>query len=162
MDAVLIPLVGKRGEGLHAIVDAADEAIVSELRWTLGAGGYARAYTTFDGEEFGVFMHVALVGVDGMFVDHRNGNRLDNRRANIRLATRSQNNANRRGWSRFGFKGVKRQANGRFTAILQVDGRSLSFGTYGDAEQAALAYDRAALEHFGEFARLNFPLESVT
>jgi len=102
-------------------------------------------------------MHVLILGRGSHFSDHRNGNRLDNRRDNLRPATRSQNNANRCGWSSTGFKGVKRQGR-RFVARLMANKHPIHIGSFDTAEDAAKAHDRAALEHFGEYARLNFPV----
>ncbi len=92
-------------------------------------------------------------------VDHKNGNSLDNRRDNLRLATRGQNNANRRGWSpRFGgLRGLSLHRSGKFRAQIRVNGQQKHLGHYSSPEEAARAYDKAATEHFGEFAVLNFP-----
>jgi hypothetical protein len=94
-------------------------------------------------------------------VDHINGNSLDNRRANLRLATYTQNNWNSRhgiglGTSRY--KGViwyKR--NRKWEAVISVNGKRKHIGYFIDEKDAARAYDKAAKEQRGEFAVLNFP-----
>ena len=97
------------------------------------------------------------------FVDHRNGNALDNRRANLREATRSQNSANRRvpRTNKCGLKGVRFEAK-RWRADIKVGGTSRYLGRFDTAEDAARAYDVAAREAWGEFAALNFPLPEET
>lgn len=88
-------------------------------------------------------------------IDHKNGNGLDNRRENLRIATRSQNAANRfkRGGSSK-FKGVC-IAGKRWKAGIRQDGKSYHLGTFDTEEEAALAYNASATIRFGEFARLN-------
>jgi len=92
-------------------------------------------------------------------VDHRNRNGLDNQRHNLRIATPSQNGANRskqRGTSSR-FKGVhwnKRQQ--RWVAYLYVNRKRIYLGIFADELSAARAYDAFARKHFGEFAKLNF------
>lgn len=87
-------------------------------------------------------------------VDHINGVRSDDRWANLRLATRSQNCANGKAKSgnRSGFKGVRRDKN-RWVATIMVQGRSIYLGRHSTPEQAHAAYMKAAEKHFGEFAR---------
>lgn len=155
MDTILIPLGGKRGDGLFAIIDGDDWPTVEKYPWHLGAGGYVRTHHSDFAPHAGIQMHLLILGTV-TFGDHRDGNKLNNRRSNLRPATRSQNNANRRGWALAGFKGVRRQGRG-FVARIQVNGVAIYLGTFDTAESAALAHDRAALEHFGEFSRLNFP-----
>lgn len=156
MDAISIPLTGKSGFGLCALIDAADEPLTYGYRWSLGSGGYARGYRHECGQRSAIQLHVLLCGM--VNIDHRDGDKLNCRRNNLRPSTRSQNNANRRGWSKSGYKGV-REIFGKFTSRLQANGRTIHLGTFATPELAARAYDRAALEHFGEFARLNFPAE---
>jgi hypothetical protein len=87
-------------------------------------------------------------------IDHRNGNRADNRIANLRESSRVQNarNATRRNPS--GFKGVRRNRR-KWRAEICVNGRRIYLGNYSTAEQAAEAYDKAARLYHGEFARTN-------
>jgi hypothetical protein len=93
----------------------------------------------------------------GMVVDHVNGNRLDNRRCNLRLATTAENIRNmaiRGGTSQF--KGVYYNTpRGRWRAHICCDRKKLNLGDYATEEAAARAYNKAAIELFGPFARLN-------
>lgn len=110
-----------------------------------------------------VYLHRFITEApDGLFVDHINGNPLDNRRANLRLCTHRQNALNRVGvHGREMYKGVTFKKHGnrrkRWSAQIRVDDRLQFLGYHLTPEEAACAYDAAALKHFGEFARLNFP-----
>jgi hypothetical protein len=91
-------------------------------------------------------------------LDHINGDRADNRRSNLRLADRTQNNANarRRSDNTSGHKGVSRHGQcNRWQARIRVRGRTIYLGLHKTQEAAAAAYDAAAREHFGEYARLS-------
>ena len=93
-------------------------------------------------------------------VDHINQDPLDNRRQNLRLATRSQNAANLGPYANntSGYKGVDFN-RGKWRARITQDGVRYFLGTFDTAEDAARAYDQKALELFGEFASLNFSEE---
>jgi len=89
-------------------------------------------------------------------VDHINGDRADNRWANLRLATYSQNLANQKikAANTSGFKGVSRiRASGRWLASIKVHGKSYNLGSFRTPEEAHQAYCRAAEKAFGEYAR---------
>lgn len=97
------------------------------------------------------------LGLGDPGLDHRNGDRLDNRKENLRIATASQNQANTRKMRRSQpmtsrFKGVSLD-RGRWLASIRVRGRKRNLGRYGTEEEASAAYERAAREAFGEFAR---------
>jgi len=95
-------------------------------------------------------------------IDHVNHDRGDDRFCNLREATRSQNCGYKRSLvgNANGYRGIKMQSSGRFLAVICVRRKELCLGTYDTAEQAALIYDAAAKEHFGQFAILNFPEQS--
>lgn len=155
------------GYGKRAVFDLADIPIIAGKRWALNRHQskltlYAVHNST---DEHGRFrslgMHRLILGVDdGVLVDHKDGDGLNNRRANLRPCTHAQNMFNRRlpRNNRSGFKGVYWHKN-RWYAKIQVDRKNIHLGAFTDVEQAAHAYDRAARIHFGEFARLNFPEE---
>lgn len=90
-----------------------------------------------------------------LFVDHINGNGLDNRPINLRLATNSQNlqNRDKPAHNTSGIKGVYARPNGKWIALIRIGGRLKALGTYTDREDARAAYNNAAAFHFGEYAR---------
>lgn len=95
----------------------------------------------------------------GVEVDHINRDPLDNRRENLRLATRSQNNTNRDVCGKSGYKGVylidyKNKTNPWLACLWRGNKRSY-LGVFKTKEEAAAAYNRAAIKEFGEFACLN-------
>jgi hypothetical protein len=95
----------------------------------------------------------------GLDVDHINGDRLDNQRGNLRIATRQQNCWNttkRKGNYTSPYKGVSWR-RGQWAAYITVSNRQRPLGKFADPIEAARAYDCAAREMFGEFAYLNFP-----
>lgn len=106
-------------------------------------------------------MHREILGVpEGVQVDHRDGNGLNNQRYNLRQATHVQNGGNRRkfkGQSKFkGVRAPQTPKNGWRATIREGD-KAVNLGTHETEEEAARAYDRAAKEKWGDYARLNFP-----
>jgi len=117
-----------------------------------------------DGGRTTLSMHRLLVPTADR-VDHINGDGLDNRRANLRAADRIENGRNMRPRGPSGFKGItfrKPPWRGKpWHARISYDGKLHHLGCFDSPEEAARAYDAAAIQHFGEFARLNFPKEHV-
>ena len=97
----------------------------------------------------------------GKVSDHIDGNGLDNLRGNLRNCTHQENHRNKAKMTAApAYKGVLTTSRPQMVfARIGCDGRSHSLGYYDTEEEAARAYDRAALLHFREFARLNFPEE---
>jgi hypothetical protein len=106
-------------------------------------------------------LHRAIINAPkGLYVDHINGDTLDNRRANLRIATNSQNQANRirlKSGTSSRYRGVTwNKASQKWQAGIKCNLKSTHLGLFESEEEAARAYDRAAREMFGSFARPNF------
>lgn len=155
---ILIPLTNS---DKFAIVDDSDFEKVTGYKWYLHSEGYVAAPAYKNGIPDTVYMHKLIL--EARLVDHHDRDKLNNRRYNLRRATREQNGGNRiksqrKTTSRF--KGVHWDAECRkWKALLQVriDGNRKVFrlGRYTDETEAAKAYNVAAQKHFGEFALLN-------
>lgn len=146
------------GDGLYAYVDAADYEWLSQYNWRLQNGYAARRE-----KNKVIYMHREIMNPpDGMMVDHVRRNKLDNTRDSLRVCTQQQNahnNAKHMG-SSSRFKGVGYSTEKqKWFAKIYINGKRIWLGYFDDEVAAARAYDRAAVEHFGEFAHLNFPEE---
>lgn len=149
-----------------AIVDEADYAALSTSRWLLHSAGYACRTEKRDGKRVTVLMHRVILGApNGVNVDHRDGRPLNNRRANLRPCTQSQNcaNAKKRESASSRYKGVARSYRPvGWRAQATLHRRNTSIGYFATEEEAARAYDAFMRKHFGEFARTNFPEEGAS
>lgn len=147
-------------KGRHAVVDDGLFPILNMFGWHVDKGGYAIGGLNINGKWKRVPMHRVIMGLPERqwLVDHINGNRLDNRRANLRLVTERQNkwNASRQLRGSSQFKGVSYYRRlGLWHARIHLATKTVSLGYFKDELAAARAYDDAARVHFGEFARLN-------
>lgn len=155
MSTVEIPLT----QGKFATIDEKDLEIISRCSWHyIAKGGLEYAETVI--ERRPVSMHRLIMNPEkGLEIDHRDSNGLNNTRSNLRPCTRRQNMMNRRklkiGSSRF--KGVSHSKNrSKWKAFIRIHKRTIYLGTHETEIGAAQAYDAAARELFGEFARTNF------
>ena len=141
-----------------ALVSDIDYPALREHTWHIteaNASGKPYVRTTLNRTT--VYMHRMIVACPVEFkVDHRDNDGLNNQRPNLRVSTHYQNNLNREGWSLSGYKGVSRDGS-RFRTRITVGGVLKTIGRFSSAVEAAVAYDEAAHEQFGEFAWLNFP-----
>jgi HNH endonuclease/AP2 domain len=143
-------------------VNEEDQHLLLKHRWGRDVCGYACRNASVSGKQFRVRLHRAIMQpIAGMFVDHVDGDVLNNRRENLRVCTRAQNRRNRR---KISTPAVSRfigiawdQEKRRWQARISKAGVRRRLGRFASEEAAALAYDDAARELFGEFARLNFP-----
>jgi hypothetical protein len=154
-------------QGRVAIVDDEDYDIVNKYNWWAVQGGdihkvyYAQKWLCrVKGVKKYEMLHNFIAGRPGykLFIDHINGDGLDNRKENLRIVTNRQNGHNNSGQSnRLGrYKGVYLNRTGKkFVARITVDYKQLCLGSYQNETDAAIAYNNAAIKYFGEFARLN-------
>ena len=147
--------------GRVTIVDEADYADLLKHSWCVGTSGYA-ATTLYglEGEKTTFSLHRYLLDAPhGLCVDHINGDKLENRRTNLRLATYSQNNTNTKRTCRksvTGLLGVS-QLGKRYLARITRDRITHSLGTFDTAEEAHQAYVEAAQRLFGQYTRNTGP-----
>ena len=144
--------------GGAAIVDDEDYEELSKWNWRRDKKGYASRTTTKNRIAYAFLMHrVVAKTPSGMQTDHINGNKLDNRRSNLRVCTNQQNMRNRPPY--FGtskYKGVRwREKRRKWVAQITVNEKTIHLGHFDDEIEAAKAYDQAALKYHGDFAWLN-------
>jgi hypothetical protein len=146
------------GDGYYTYVDAADYEWLSRWKWHM-QGGYAVRYE----KRKLIFMHRQIrQPPPGRIVDHKNRNRLDNTRDNLRICTHGENtqNAGKIQGALSRFKGVSyRKERDKYFAQICHNGEPFYLGLFAKETDAARAYDHKAVELFGEFARVNFPEE---
>lgn len=141
-----IPLRARDGSvRAYTLVDADDYERLASFRWHLFGGGYAARAA---GNQGRVYMHREILGVSGLDplwhpVDHINHDPLDNRRSNLRLATKSENALNQRGAQKHSQSGIRgvfwHKGAGRWTAQVRCQGRKYWLGLFDTAEEADAA-----------------------
>lgn len=142
------------------MVDDDDYERLIGFNWHRTPCGYAaRRVSVGANRQATLLMHREVMRVEpGREVDHKSGDRLDNRKENLRAVTRAQNQMNRRKIKEktSAYKGVWWvKARSRWQAGIRVNRRLISLGYFENEVEAALAYNRAAEGHFGEYARPN-------
>ena len=152
-------------ENKSALVDSQDYEYLNQWKWYCSQYGYAVRRGARDdfGKRKTYFMHrVVNKTPDNLHTDHKNGDRLDNQRANLRNATQQQNNWNKStqniknpGTSRY--KGVSLyKRTGKWCSAIKINGRLSHLGSFDCEFDAAKCYDVHAVKYRGEFAKVNF------
>ncbi len=146
-------------QGLVSQVDDKDFERLNQHRWCV-SNKYALRR---EGPRPGVvkYLHKEVLQTDQV-VDHINGDTFDNRKENLRLANKAKNSMNRlrQRNNTTGFKGVS-ICKGKYQAYIKKDGVKINLGTFLMPEDAAHAYDKAAIRLFGAFAEVNFPVNKL-
>lgn len=160
MQLGIIPLT----KGYNAIVDQSDYFALAGFSWhalRVSRRVYAARTEVVDGKKNCVLMHRQIMGEpENMDVDHEDGDGLNNRRYNLRTATRQQN---LQGFQRkpsgvtSTYRGVSWHAQiGKWRAVIRLSRKQISLGCYREEKDAARAYDAGAKKYFGKFACPNF------
>lgn len=148
-------------KGASVLLDEGDYDLVSKYSWHLHTGGYAMAniWNKKLKKYEHTYMHRYILGAKkGQEVDHVNCDKLDNRRCNIRLCTRSQNIVRTSAYRtrKSGYVGVwTDERRGSIHARIKKAGKTIHLGTFSTLLEAAKARNVKALELFGNFAYLN-------
>lgn len=140
-------------KGLFSTVDDDDYETLSRWKWHI-SGKYA--VTCVGNGKRRTMQDMIVPHAPELCVDHINGDRLDNRKANLRVCTKRQNSYNRKVSknNKVGLKGVSPQRN-KFRAVIYWNYKRIHLGLFDSPELAGAAYDRKALELYGEFAKIN-------
>jgi hypothetical protein len=138
------------------LIDDEDYEKVSKYSWQINHKGYARSEI----KTKSILMHRYVMGATDpkIQVDHIFGNKLDNRKSQLRFCTNQQNqfNKSKNKNNKSGYKGVYwRSDRKRWVALISINGKDKRLGSFKNKLDAAIAYDNYAKEVHGEFVRLN-------
>jgi hypothetical protein len=151
-----IPLTQEK----FALVDDEDYEFLMQWKWYF-EGRYARATNKQILPIKSKYMHRLImrnIALNGESIDHINGDKMDNRKSNLRVCDKSKNMMNKGALknNKSGFKGVHfDKTRGKYKVSIGFDGKTKCIGRYDDIIEAARAYNEAALKYHGEFAHLN-------
>lgn len=148
-------MVGTNHDGYRFLFDISDFEKVEKYKW-YGVKEYAEAYDIKTNKNFK--MHNLLLNPEeGKVIDHINRDPSDNRRNNLRICNQQQNVFNTRGKNHTSvYKGVSWQkSRNKWFAVIGINGKTYNLGRYNNEIDAAKAYNKKAIELFGEFAYLN-------
>ena len=138
----------------YSLVDDNDFEKLSKYNWSY-SNGYAERVVT----KKRIKMHRVIMNTpDEMETDHINGDKLDNRKENLRICTHAENqmNVGKQKNNTSGYKGVLKSGS-KWNSVIMLNGKSIYLGRSEDKVYLAKLYDEAAKKYYGEFAFLNFP-----
>ena len=151
---------------LEILIDDEDFDLISKYNWYVykphkSTTYYSRAtHTIKENKNAKIYIHRLILGVTdpSIFVDHIDGNGLNNQKLNLRICSQSENMRNMKKpiSNKSGFKGVfYRKDRNTYAAAIVVKGKKHHLGHFKNKLDAANAYNQAAIKYFGEFAKLN-------
>src|SRR4030067_2501891 len=160
-DSFLKPPIVPLSRGRLSLVDTEDFDRVMQFKWSAEKSVHSfYAFRRVSKKSF-ISLHRLIMGIHDrhIFVDHKNGNGLDNRRENLRICTRLDNSRNRgkfiKGESIFKGVNIKYTKYPTYVSRIRVDKKLIHLGTFDTEIDAAITYNIAAKKFFGQFARLN-------
>ena len=144
-------------QGKVAVVDDEDFEHINQFNWCYSNQGYAVRHEQGHHQGLLLMHRIILPPPDEMEIDHINHNGLDNQKNNLRICTRSQNLQNRFIFKNnsSGYKGIYPDRN-KWRVQIRINKIKINLGSFSSPHEAALAYDKAAKELFGVFAKTNF------
>lgn len=151
---------------LIRIKNSGGEKVGSVAGWVTVCNG--RHYRKMSIKSKSVYVHQAIFilhhGKLPKYIDHIDGNSLNNKIENLRTASQSQNMANSRkkNTNTSGYKGVTfRKDTKKWQSAIMVNGKHISLGSYEDKEDAAIAYEAGALKYYQEFAKTDCTVDKA-
>ena len=148
------------------MVDDEDYERLNQYKWSEDGNGYAQRRCVVNGRASVTQMHRDIIDApEGMVRAHIDGNGLNNTRANIRICMQQENTFNRAASKNntSGYKCVTlHNQTGRWKSYIKVNYKQISLGCYATREEAASAYNYAAIDHYGKFARLNILPDGIS
>lgn len=149
---------GKHGVDKQVLVDDDDYLILSQYHWYVTTYGYATRMVNIDDKRTSIQMHRQIMNAPkDKEVDHINHDKLDNRKVNLRICTKSQNMSNMypSKSNKSGYRGViLNKKTGKWEAFISVDKKKHHLGLYTKLEDAVKARQKAAVELHGDYAIL--------
>lgn len=148
--------------GQYFIIDKYNISKIKNYYWYISSNGYVLSVSSRpekykNGKVIGLHRYLKGLSDKNIVIDHINGDKLNNLESNLRIATYQLNNANsiisKNNTS--GYKGVRKTKNNKYWAYIKYNYKQIFLGSYNTKIEAAKAYNKKALELWGEFARLN-------
>lgn len=142
------------------IIDDEDYDKIKNYRWNANYDNHKNSFRIKTAS--GLRLHRIIMNAkNGEYVDHIDGNILNNRKSNLRICTLAENNRNKSKSNKkmtSKYKGVTFQS-GKYRVRIRYNNKYLSIGMFDTQDKAAIAYNIAALKYYGEFAKLNNVME---